>query len=214
VAFPDWRGITLHAGPTQSGGASLDWLGRLLGRDPASLGALAETAQITPSSPLFLPHLEGERAPLWDAASRGAFAGLTSSTGPAEIAAAVMEGVAFSARLALDAVERSGARTALPLRHGGGGAASDPWCQIRANVLGRPLERVAMPEAGAMGALVMAGVASGALADLGEATSALVAIDRRFDPDPEAAAIAEARFALYKELYRGIRPINAGLQGV
>jgi xylulokinase len=213
VAFPDWRGITLHAGPTQSGGASIDWLGQLLGRDPASLGAMADTVRITPASPLFLPHLEGERAPLWDAASRGAFAGLTSTTGPAEIAAAVMEGVAFSARLALEAVERSGARTAPLLRHGGGGAASDAWCQIRANVLGRPLERVAMPEAGAVGALVMAGVASGQLANLADATSALVTVDRQFEPDASAAAIAEARFALYQDLYRGVRPVSAGLLG-
>jgi hypothetical protein len=143
VTFPDWRGITLHAGPTQAGGASLDWACRLLGRTPGDLSALAASAAITPRSPIFLPHLEGERAPLWDAASRGAFAGLSSATDPAALAASVMEGVAFSARLALEAVERSGARRVTRLSLGGGGAASATWNAIRADALGRTL--VPMP---------------------------------------------------------------------
>lgn len=211
VVFPDWRGITLHAGPTQSGGASLDWLARLLDRDAAALDALAAEASISASSPLFLPHLEGERAPLWDPASRGAFAGLSSATGPAELAAAVMEGVAFSARLALEAVERSGGNSARILRHGGGGARSDAWCQIRANALGRPLARVAAPEAGAMGAAVMAGVASGLLDDLAAATAELVAVERTFEPDRKAADLAQSRFGLYRDLYAATSPISRAL---
>lgn len=211
IVFPPWRGITLHAGPTQSGGASLDWLGHLLGRDTGWLDSLSAGATITSASPLFLPHLEGERAPIWDPASRGAFAGLSSATGPAELVACVMEGVAFSARLALEAVERSGGLRAPLLRHGGGGAMSDGWCQIRANALGRPLARVSAPEAGAMGALVMGGVAAGLLPDLATATAELVAVDRVFSPDPAAAPLADQRFALYRELYRATRPISAAL---
>ena len=114
VTFPDWRGITLHAAPTQSGGASLVWLSRLLGRDVKALGDLAEKATIRADSPLFLPHLEGERAPLWDPKSRGGFAGLASASGPEELVASVMEGVAFSARLALEALELSGERRLRP----------------------------------------------------------------------------------------------------
>jgi xylulokinase len=208
ITFPDWRGITLHAGPTQSGGASLAWLSRLLGRDAAALGDLAGGVRITADSPLFLPHLDGERAPLWDASSRGAFAGMTGATGPAELAAAVMEGVAFSARLALEAIEVSAAQPVLHLRHGGGGAISDVWCQIRADALGRSLERVGAPEAGAMGALVIAGVASGGMADLREATRSLVAVDRSFDPAPHSARLAADRFAAYRELYAALGPVN------
>ena len=212
ITFPDWRGISLHAGPTQSGGASLAWLARLLGRDVATLGRLAAQARITLQSPLFLPHLEGERAPLWDANSRGAFAGMTSATGPEDLAACVMEGVAFSARLALEAIERSGNRQVRKLRHGGGGAASDPWCQIRANALGRTLERVKVSEVGAMGALVIAATAIGEREDLGEATQGLVAIDRTFSCDPEQTALADDRFKAFKELYRALGPVNATMR--
>jgi xylulokinase len=211
ITFPKWRGITLHAAPTQAGGASLDWLSRLLGKGPADLAALAASARLTAQSPLFLPHLEGERAPLWDARSRGSFIGLSSATGPAELAAAVLEGVAFSARLAFDAVARSGESDVTTLRHGGGGAISDQWCQIRADALGRSLARVSAPQAGAMGAAVMGGVAADILPDLVTATRALVQVDRVFTPDPAQAAQSETRFARYQELYYATAPVNARL---
>jgi xylulokinase len=211
VVFPPWRGLTLHAGPTQSGGASLDWLAGLLGRPAAAVAALAEGPTIERASPLFLPHLEGERAPLWDAGARGAFAGLTSRTDPAVLALAVMEGVAFSARLVLEALERSAGLRPEVLRAGGGGMRSDAWCQLRADALGRRLARTGPAAAAALGAAVCAGVGSGALPDLAAAAGALAREDRTFEPDAAGAALASERFELFRELYGQLRPINARL---
>ena len=211
VTFPPWLGITLHAAPMQAGGASLDWLARLLGQKAADLAQGA--AEITATSPLFLPHLQGERAPFWDAALRGTFAGLSGATGPAELTAAVLEGVAFSARLALEALQRSGAVQPATVRLGGGGAASDRWCQIRADALNIPLARVVGKDPGAMGAAVMAGVGSGALPDLATAAERLVRMDRTFTPDPAKAQLAHVRFALWCDLITQTRSINAALAG-
>lgn len=211
VTFPPWAGITLHAGPTQAGGASLEWLARLLGRPAADLAEGA--AAITATTPLFLPHLQGERAPLWDARLRGTFAGLTAGTGPAEMAAAVLEGVAFSARLAMEALQRSGALVPEQVRIGGGGAASDRWCQIRADALNRPLLRVQGRDPGAMGAAVMAGVGSASMPDLATAAEKLVQSDRLFEPDAKAAVLAETRFALWQRLTADAREVNAALAG-
>ncbi len=211
VTFPPWAGITLHAGPTQAGGGSLDWLAGLLGREPGYLAQGA--AKITATSPLFLPHLQGERAPFWDATLRGTFAGLTGAAGPAELTTAVMEGVAFSARLALEALERSGGLRPVDVRLGGGGAAADIWCQIRADALNRPLARVMGKDPGAMGAAVMAGVGSGALPNLSTAAERLVRIDRVFTPDPAMAQLADHRFALWCDLINQTRAINAVLAG-
>lgn len=209
ITFPDWRGLRLHAAPTQSGGASLDWVARLVGRPVAEVAAMA--APPAPDAPLFLPHLQGERAPLWDAASRGAFVGLTAAHGPADLAAAVMEGVAFSARLALEALERSAGLAPARLRAGGGGMASDGWAQMRADALGRPLLRVAGRDPGAMGAAVMAGVGTGLLPDLATAARRLVHEDRTFTPRPAEAARATARFALWRDLYGSLRPVHHAL---
>lgn len=213
ITFPNWNGITLHAGPTQSGGASLNWLSGLVGQEIAVLDALADSAPLRPESPLFLPHLEGERAPLWDPQSRGAFVGMSSSTGPAELCASVMEGVAFAARLAFEAVEASGGMSVDALRLGGGGAISDSWNRIRASALGRRLDRVSARETGAMGALAIAAVASGTLSDLRAATEALVAIEQTFEPEERAATQATERFAMFKELYQALKPLNHRLTG-
>lgn len=211
ITFPDWRGIRFHAAPTQSGGASLDWIARLTGRTLAEAAAMA--APVAEDAPLFLPHLQGERAPIWDAASRGAFVGMTSATGPAELVSAVMEGVAFSARLAFDALERSAVTRPAVIRAGGGGFASDRWAQMRADVLGRPLIRSAGRDPGAVGAAVMAGAGIGAVPDLAQGAAALVQTDRRFDPDADAAARADRRYAIWRGLYGTLRPLNHALTG-
>lgn len=209
ITFPNWRGLRLHAAPTQSGGASLDWAARLLGRPAQDVATMARS--LTDNAPLFLPHLQGERAPLWDAASRGGFAGLTASHGPEELAASILEGVAFSARLALDALETSAGVRPTILKAGGGGFASDAWAQLRADVLGRPIQRVAGRDPGAIGAAVMAGVGTGGLTDLAAATKALVKPDRLFTPHPADSARADTRYTLWKDLYGALRPINHAL---
>jgi xylulokinase len=105
LVFPPHMGLTLHAAPTQSGGASLAWLCRMFDATPEVL--MAEVAAAKPAPALFLPHLSGERAPLWDASARGTFLGLDASMGRAEMARAVLEGVAMSVRLAFEALDTS-----------------------------------------------------------------------------------------------------------
>lgn len=213
VTFPLWRGIRLHAAPTQAGGAALGWLAELFQMPPDRVASLAAQAPITPGSPLFLPHLEGERAPLWDSATRGTFAGLSGGSGRAELAAAVLEGVAFSARMALEAIEASGMSQAENIRIGGGGAASQVWRQIRANVLGRPLLRMGADEPGALGAAVLAGVGTGLMPDLREAVNRLVTLADETVPDENLRACADMRYALFRDLYHAARPVNAALSG-
>ncbi len=211
VSFPDWRGITLHAGPTQAGGAALAWACGFFGREVGDLLALAAAERIDAQSPLFLPHLAGERAPIWDASARGTFAGLRADHGPGAAALAVLEGVAFSARWVLEAVEAAGGRRAEVLRAGGGGMRSDLWAQVRADALGRPLARAAGPEAAARGAALMAGVSAGLWPDLAAAASDWARTAETFTPDPRAAALAERRFGAFRALYEAMRPVNAAL---
>ena len=210
ITFPDWRGITLHAGPTQSGGASLDWLGRIIGQTVPEMTAMA--GPIASDTPLFLPHLAGERAPLWDAQARGVFAGLSAAHGPADLVTAVMEGVAFSARLALEALERAGGLRPAEIRAGGGGTGSDLWCQIKADAFNRPLLRMQAQDAGAVGAMVIAGAGCGVLPDLACAAHRLVRLDQQFEPGP-GAVLADRRYAIWRDTYAQMRPVNAAMAG-
>lgn len=208
IVFPAYRGIRLHAAPTQSGGASLDWLCTLLGRDVEDIFRLAAATPVSSSVPLFLPHLQGERAPLWDTKSRGVFARMDSATGPGELSRAAMEGVAFSARLALEAAERSAGFIVDTVNIGGGGARSDLWCQIRADALGKSLRRAAVLDAGTLGAAVLAGVGSGAMPSLQAAVDRLVSFGKTFEPTDETRGYYDERFAKYQELYMDLKRFN------
>ena len=143
IVFPPYDGIVIHAAPTQSGGAALQWFSGVLGTTPEQASKLAAEASPSSAVPLFLPHLQGERAPIWDASSRGVFARLDPRAGTPHMVRSVMEGVAFSARWAFQELQKSSEVTVSSANIGGGGARSDLWCQIRADTLGFALRRVA-----------------------------------------------------------------------
>lgn len=209
ILFPPYEGIRMHAAPTQSGGAALTWLSSLLGRSPQELSALAGTSAPSAGLPLFLPHLAGERAPIWDSASRGTFARLDANAGPAQVTRAVMEGVAFSVRWAFEALSHSAGNRIEVANIGGGGSRSDVWCQIRADVLGMSLRRTAVPDAAALGAAILAGVGSGAFDALAPAVRQLVRFEQTFEPNAGLASLYSERFEHFRTLYETLKPFNA-----
>lgn len=209
ILFPAYDRITMHAAPTQSGGASLQWFANVLSKSPAELSALVERTEPSSATPIFLPHLEGERAPIWDTTSRGVFARLDGRAGGPEMARAVMEGVAYSVRWAFEALQQSAGRSIRIANLGGGGSRSDTWSQIKADVLGFPLRRARVSDSAALGAAILAGVGSGQLRTLDEAIRSLVVFDRTFEPRPHYANLYRDGYAKYRELYSVLRPFNS-----
>ncbi len=147
-----------------------------------SLTAMAETVPAGSGDVIFTPWLIGERSPIDDRAARGGFHNVSLSTTRAHMVRAVMEGVAYNSRWLHEAVERFVRRKLDPVRFVGGGAISDLWCQIHADVMNRVVERVAEPmHANLRGAGLMASVALGEVerAEIND----LVKVDRVFKPD-------------------------------
>jgi xylulokinase len=208
ILFPPYEGITMHAAPTQSGGAALAWFANVLGKTPSDVSALAATTEPGSAIPLFLPHLQGERAPIWDGATRGTFARMDGRAGAPQLARAVLEGVAFSDRWAFEALQRSAGRAVSVANLGGGGSRSEPWSQIKADVLGFPLRRAAVPDSAALGAAILAGVGSGVLPTLHEAVQQLIRFDRTFEPHAALAGYYADKFGRYRELYAALKPFN------
>lgn len=208
ILFPPYEGIVMHAAPTQTGGAALSWLGKVLGRSPAEMSEMAGRIEPSSAVPLFLPHLQGERAPIWDSATRGVFARLDNRAGAPEMVRGVMEGVALSVRWAFEALQVSAGRRVTVANIGGGGSRSDVWCQIRADALGMVLRRTAAPEAAAIGAAILAGVGSGVMPSIVAASRELVQFDRVFEPDAGMAGYFAERFGKYRELYEALRAFN------
>jgi xylulokinase len=208
VTFPAAAGLTINAGPTQSGGDALQWWAEANSLDIADVLALAGKADREARPILFLPQLEGERAPLWDADLRGGFIGLDRQTTAPELALAVLEGVALSARLLFTACDTASGGGTARLFHAGGGARSDLWAQIRADCLGLPLDRVACLNVGCLGAAMMAAVGVGAYPTLGAAVSHMSRVDRVFDPDPRRKARYDSLFGVYQQTIEALKSIG------
>jgi xylulokinase len=141
-------------GVTQAAGLSLRWL-----RDQVDAhahgydGMTAEAARVPPGAGgvLWAPYLMGERTPHLDPDVRAALVGLTASHHRGHIIRAVLEGVAFSLRDTLTIFDELQVPVA-GIRLGGGGARSDLWRQIQADVYGRAVETLAVDEGAAYGA--------------------------------------------------------------
>ena len=169
-------------------GSLVGWLRDGLGiirraSDVESLaGTVADTAGV-----MLVPALTGLGAPFWDPHARGLLVGITRGTTAAHIARAALEAIALSVADVVSAMERD-AGTVLPrLRVDGGAAANDLLMQMQADVLGRPVERPVMLETTALGAALLAGIATGFFADAA-AVSAARSVDRVFEPQIDAAA--------------------------
>lgn len=209
VTMP-WGDRLFHTGgPSAAGADCLRWLGAILGQDDAeSVAALAEHAR--PGAPplVFLPALIGERAPGWAADSRACFMGLDRSHGPAEMARAVLEGVAFANRDLLGGLPFD------RLLLGGGGARSDHWCRIRADVIGCPVVRSDSPEPGLLGAAVLGWAATGRFASIADAQAALTAGGEIFRPDPATGARMQRLFEAYKAAQAAAASLARALRGL
>ncbi|HEV7251852.1 MAG TPA: glycerol kinase GlpK [Mesorhizobium sp.] len=169
-------------------GAAVQWL-----RDGLKIiGHAAQSTELAPradeSQDVFLvPAFVGLGAPYWDADARGAIFGLTRNTGPAELARAALEAVAFQTRDLVDAMKRDwpGAEKTV-LRADGGMSASDWTMQRLSDILDAPVDRPAVMETTALGAAWLAGSAVGVWPGQ-EDFSARWAAERRFEPQMDAA---------------------------
>jgi len=151
------------------------------------------------ATPMFLPQLQGERAPFWDADLRAAFLGVSRQTGQADLARAVYEGVAMAARMALETLQSSANVMNDSIACGGGGFQSAPWNQIRADVIGVELKILAAKEPGIFGAATMAAIGAGYYQGFEEAYEALAVFDRTYAPDQVMHEQYNDLFGIYQE---------------
>jgi glycerol kinase len=185
-------------------GAAVQWLRDGLGviRAAAETGALAQRAD--PNQDVVLvPAFVGLGAPYWDAEARGALFGLTRATGPAELAAAALESVAFQTHDLIAAMQADWAAAearSMVLRVDGGMVASDWTMQRLADLLAAPVDRPVVAETTALGAAYLAGLQAGIYPAPAEFARRW-ALDRRFTPAMTAPDRAR-RLALWKDAVR------------
>jgi xylulokinase len=203
----------LVANNHETGGACLEWVRDQIvapadGLDgdagAPSYARLTDAAASVPAGAggiVFTPWLSGERSPVDDRYARGGFHNLSLATTRAHLVRAVLEGVAYNSRWLHEAVEHFVKRRLDHVRFIGGGAQSDLWCQIHADVLDRTVERVADPvDANLRGAALLAGLALGAVHP--REVRDLVRVDATFCPDHTHRSTYDRLYREFPKLYR------------
>lgn len=181
----------------ESAGRALGWFRDAVAPDVSFEDLLDEagSAPVGAEGVMFTPWIAGERSPVENKVARGGFHNLSAETTRAHLTRAVIEGVAFNTRWLLTPTEKFVGHQMEPLRLVGGGARSDLWCQVMADVTGRTVVSSRNPLlAGVSGMALMAGIALGELA-MGEVRD-LVSTPRRFEP---RAAASERYSEIYAE---------------
>ncbi|TDD99923.1 xylulokinase [Jiangella asiatica] len=158
-------------------------LDRLAARSPCGANGL-----------IFHPYLAGSMTPHYDEHARGGFLGLTLKHDLGDLARAVLEGVAYEAREVLAAYDAMGLDLK-EIRLAGGATKSDLWCQIQADIYGKPTSILQEGECAVLGAAILGAVGAGIFVDVESGVASMVHVKQTYQPDP-------GRHERYSELWK------------
>ena len=207
----------LRYGVTSSSGRILQWYREQFRGRPGGADGYGEmereAAAIASGSEglIFLPCLDGERAPWFNPGTRGGFHNLGLSHSQAHFSRAVLEGIAFTLRSIL---QRLGLEKAPDEFHVlGGGSAMAAWNQIKADVLQTPVVTMECAEAGCLGAAILAARGLGWHSSWESAGAAYIRSARTFEPNRNAAGLYEKQHVRFEKIYRAMEPLFAEASG-
>jgi len=208
-------GLYLAMTLNHSGGLVLRWFrdnfctaefdrGKSSGEDPYDL--ILAKAPDGPTDVMVLPHFSGSGTPWLDTSSKGAIIGLRFGSDRGTIAKAIIEGLTFELRANLDLL-REGGVTIRELHAVGGGAQSELWLQLKADICRVPLRVPRVREAACLGAALLAGTAVGIYSDLENAVGRAVRPQMHVEPQAESSRAYESRYELYRQVYPTLIPL-------
>jgi xylulokinase len=197
-------------------GGSFQWFRNVLGAEEAAEAkargvstyrVLDEKAAKAPAGCeglIFLPYLSGERTPHADPFARGVFFGLGPRHDKAALTRAVMEGVTYGLRDSLEIIRGMGVRIE-QIRASGGGAKSELWRRMQADMFESPVVTIDKDEGPAFGVALLAAVGTGAYGSVQEACETTIRVVSEVEPDPAASAIYNEYYPIYRQLYRDLK---------
>ena len=161
----------------------------------------------------FLPYLTGERTPHADPNARGSWVGLSLRHGKGHLARAVMEGATFAMRDSLE-IAKAMDIPVKEIRLSGGGARSQFWRQMQADIYGQPVVTINAEEGPAYGVALLAAAGTGAYKDVVEACKATISVVTKTKPVTSAKKTYNAAYPVYQNLYQSLKSDFADIQGL
>ncbi len=204
----------IPCGTMQSAGASYSWLRDNICIEEKELGKKLEidsydlmNLQVEKSEPtahnlIFLPYLMGERSPHWNPEARGAFIGLSMKHDRSDIIRSVMEGVTFNLKIICDIIEKN--QTFKKIRVIGGGAKSQTWCKIMADIYNKTvLKPCILEEATSLGAAVAGGIGAGIFGGY-DTVKEINKIQDKITPEKSRVEKYREFFPVFKKSYQAL----------
>lgn len=199
-----------------SAGGSFQWFRNQLGQDEVALAKrrkidpyellIKEAAKAAPGAEglFFLPYLTGERCPHPDPNARGGWIGLTARTSRRDMIRALLEGVTYGMRDALE-IMRDMSVPMSQVRVSGGGARSAFWRQLQADIYGIPIVQINAAEGPAYGAALLAGVGTRAFGSAEEACRSSIRETKRIASKQKLVDAYQHGYAVYRKLYGDLK---------
>jgi xylulokinase len=199
-------------GVTLGAGYSLSWFKDTLAEHCSFDELLTEASAIAPGAGglLFTPYLAGERTPYADANIRGSFIGLDGSHTRGHLIRAVLEGITFSLQESIDIFRKAGKKIESVISIGGG-AKSELWLQMQANIFNATVVRLENEQGPGMGAAMLAAYGCGWFSSLEQCAGIFIRRAGQFTPNPDHVAKYEQLFKLYKQVYVQTKALNEDL---
>ncbi|MFH7820568.1 xylulokinase [Neobacillus thermocopriae] len=196
-------------GVTLAAGYSLSWFKETFAKDQSFTSLLEDAAHSTigANGLLFTPFLVGERTPYADAKIRGTFTGIDGSHNKSDFTRAVMEGIVFSINESVE-IFRNYGKTIDTVISIGGGAKSELWLQIQADVFKTRVIKLQNEQGPGMGAAMIAAVGLGWFRSLKECAEKFIKMDKVYEPIPENVERYNKYFRAYKDIYPHTVAIN------
>ena len=203
-------------GVVLSAGGSLQWYRNQFGEMETALAkgqdteayelmsAAAAKAPAGSEGLFFLPYLTGERTPHCDSNARGAWIGLSLRHGRQHLIRSVMEGATYAMRDCLEIIKGMQIPVS-DVRVSGGGAKSDFWRHLQADIYGQDVSVTNSVEGPAYGVALLAAVGTGAYKDVVEACTATISVEHRTRTCSQAKATYDRAYPTYGQLYSSLK---------
>ena len=210
------EGLYVTLGFVSSGGVVLRWfrdtfaeteIAQATAENRDVYDILLEDIPDSPGTAMLLPHFTGSGTPHLDLESKGAIVGLTLSTSKGELVKAILEGISYEIKQNLTMLQDAGVEIN-EVRAIGGGAKSDKWLQLKADMFGKKVIALDISEGVCLGTAILAGTAIGKYSSIEEAVDLLVKPKETYYPREAIAQEYDEKLNVYEQIYPALNSIN------